>query len=283
MTFMTIGFMAESGHGKDFCGNWVRQNKNFVDLALADPIKRFCMAVFKEFDVDTLWGETRHRNAEIQVDWAQAEYRLEWHLSDWVASLTNLTVVERAAYKPIVKNWFQDVKARAGDGPTTARLALQLLGTEYGRHFRADLWTSYTLDVAIPHLKKGFVYTREGGTLPQRYLENDVPTGPNGAIITDVRFGNELAEIQKRGGFVVKLVRLSKKGKANTAEEAGIKNHVSEAEIRSIPEEAFDLILEMEDGADVVYPRLEKMFAEREFENRLREGRKAWTPPTTHT
>ncbi len=278
MSFVTIGFMAESGHGKDFCGDWVQKNQRFVPIAFADPIKRLCRSVFEEFSLGALWGETRYRNAEVKVDWDQAEYHLEWSLSDWLGKLTNLSIPERAAYKPIVFNWLQDLRARAGDGPTTARLALQLLGTEYGRHFKNDIWSSYTLDVAVPAIKNNKVYSRYEGVIDAP--ENQPATG---AIITDVRFGNELVEIQKRGGFVIKLVRLSKKGKENTAEAAGIKNHVSEAEIRSIPDEAFDLILEMEDGPDVVYPRLEKMFAEREFENRLREGRKAWTPPTTLT
>lgn len=276
----TIAFMAESGHGKDFCGQWLATNQNFIMMAFADHIKRFCATVFKEFTDEALWGDAALRNIEVPVEWERAQFRMTWGVDDWIMQITNLSIDQRAAYKELVKKWFLDLQHRAFTdaqirGNISPRIALQLLGTEYGRQFQQDIWSSYLLKEVIPKVP-GNTYKRNFGVAPgsAEWTKRSV----SGVVITDCRFGSELAAVQAHGGFVVKVVRNSLKNKANGAEEAGIKNHASEAEMRSIPDEAFDLILEMDDGADNVYPRLQKMWDTREFEARVLSGRPLWLP-----
>jgi len=275
--FTTIAIMAESDHGKDFCGQWIVKNKNFVDLAFADHIKRLCSFVL-EFGYMSLWGDAKSRNEGLKVDWDRAEHRLTWYLDDWLFELASLKVEEKANYKPIVQSWFRDIRARSEKtdppGNTSPRIALQLLGTEYGRKFRKDIWSSFVMDYVIPEIKAGRDYKRSVGTTSLEH-KADVK---NGAIITDCRFGSELVSVQAAGGYVIKIIRNSKVGEANTALTAGIANHSSEIELQSIPDEAFDLVLAMDDGEDNVYPRLRKMFDEMEFTKKRQSGQVLWSP-----
>lgn len=68
------------------------------------------------------------------------------------------------------------------DKPFTPRLALQLMGTEAGREvFHPDLWVASLLN---------------------RCNKRNIST-----VITDVRFKNEVAAIQKEGGIIVRVRR----------------------------------------------------------------------------
>lgn len=279
LEFATISFMAESGHGKNFCGDWVQKHFGYASAAFADHIKRLCRAVFKEFTSEILWGDADLRNQEVTVDWDTAQNRLTWSVDDWVNWLGNLSIEEKANYKTVVESWLKDLRYRLNDGKVSPRIALQLLGTEYGRNFKKDIWSSYLLTQVVPEIKDGSNYIPEVGLI--ELMDGGARVGPpSGVVITDCRFENELAEVQKHGGYVIKVVRKALKGKDNAAENAGIKNHVSEAEMRGIPDEAFDLILEMDDGPENVYPRLQQMMEFREFEvARQKHGKKPWAPP----
>jgi len=160
--FVTIAIMAESGHGKDFCGQWMVKNLGFIDLAFADHIKRLCRAVFKPFTDDALWGEPVLRNTEVPINWDEAEYRFTWGLDDWIWQISNLSVEERAEYKAMVKKWFNhirqwsfrdDVDQEVIKGNLSPRIALQLLGTEYGRAFNQRIWSGLILDSVIPKIR----------------------------------------------------------------------------------------------------------------------------------
>lgn len=266
--FTTIAFMAESGHGKDFCGYWVMANLGFVRVAFGDPLKRLCKSIF-QFSKMSLWGDPELRNTRVYIDWKDAQYRMVWNLDDWLFKLTNLSIKEKAEYKRVVEQWFTDLAKRANefDGEMSPRLALQLLGTEYGRSFRKDIWISYLLGEVIPSIKEGQDYTQLMGLIDQS------PSPPyNGAIITDCRFLNELEGVQKYNGSVVKIVRNSKIGMDNAALRAGVSNHESEIEIAEIADEKYNLVLKLDEGEDSVYSRLKQMFDNREFVNSMRPG-----------
>ena len=79
------------------------------------------------------------------------------------------------------------------------RRAMQLLGTEYGRTLREDLWVH----------------------MAQVQLDSPLTTG---LIVTDVRFENEAEFIRKNGGTVVHISRPGATIAENThASEAGVK------------------------------------------------------------
>ena len=274
MEFFVLGFMGESGSGKDFCSQWVIDNKDFCKVSFADPIKRFCKQVFG-FSDEQLWGEPESRAVEIipgnpdatpstsfpnDQYWDYARRDLEHFVHDWVNTLS-LTVEEKADYIPVVDSWFEECRKRAfenKEGIISARVALQLLGTEYGRHFKDTIWLDTLYEKTADWIKQGFDYNRVDGVVDYR-------AEYKGIIVNDHRFINELKGSQAMGGYVIKLIRLANEGKANEAEEAGIKGHASEAEQRTISEGDYDLVLRMEDGPEHVYARLKKMFDGREW------------------
>jgi len=274
MDFTVLGFMGESNSGKDFCGQWVVDNKGFARVAFADTIKRFIQIVF-DFDRENLWGDPKYRNQEIipctggnatasslmHRHWDQALENMTLNVHNWVNELA-LTTTEKAEYVKVVGRWFDECRSRTKDGQISARIALQLLGTEFGRGYRDSIWFDYLFEKIIPRINAGEYYVKEVGIVSQRYVT------VAGVIITDHRFRNEITRTQERNGYVIKLVRLSTKDKDNEAEEAGIKGHASEAEQRSIPDSAYDLILELGEGAEHVYPRLEQMFQEKEWRHK---------------
>lgn len=271
--FFVLGFMGESGSGKDLCSQWVVDNKDFVKVSFADPIKRFCRTVFG-FSEEQLWGEPESRavkiipgnpnstpsssfaNANAQY-WDYARRDMEIHVHDWINTLA-LTTEEKANYISWVDDWFEECKKRAEYGTISARITLQLLGTEYGRHFKDTIWLDTLYERTASWIKEGFGYNRIEGVL-RDFAHH------RGIVVNDHRFINELEGSHLQGGYVIKLIRLSNEGKENEAEAAGIKGHASEAEQRTIPEGAYDLVLRMEDGTDHVYARLKKMFEGREW------------------
>ena len=91
-------------------------------------------------------------------------------------------------------------------GGKTPRLAMQTLGTEWGRRTLSDtIWVDTTL--------------------------NRAQTAENGALITDVRFLNEAEAIKAAGGIIIRIERA----------EVGLKSdHQSE---REIPQIAADFVL----------------------------------------
>lgn len=282
--FTVLGFMGESNSGKDFCSNWVEKNQSFVRVSFADPLKRFCKWVF-EFTWDQLWGDSKYRNQPViprntgvgparvgagekfPKEWDHVYELVQKYKSEFTASLY-LTAVQKMAYLKVLDKWYEECRERANDGLISARLVLQLLGTEYGRRFKDSMWVDTLYKIVCPMVRDvNRIYYPEQGIIHSRGYS----TPPNGIIIPDHRFRNEMKLSQEYGGYVINLIRLSQQGKENNAEKWGIQGHLSEAEQRTIPRDEYDLVLELEDGAENVYPRLQKMFEEREWELRRKE------------
>ena len=110
---------------------------------------------------------------------------------------------------------FSDTKT----GAMTAREVLQHVGTDIFRSMYEDIW----IDSCF------------------RQIEED---SPELALISDVRFKNEIEGVQERGGFVIGLTRGSAKRKKKD-------NHSSETEI----EESLDLCDVVIDNADMSIPQ----------------------------
>lgn len=257
--FTTIAFMGESEHGKDFCGKWVVISMGFAAVAFADPMKRLCRDIFSPFTNDILWGDPKLRNTPLEIDWNDANYRLVWSMDDWVDGFRELSIIKRAELKIVIDIWFRRLERSSEENKLSPRKVLQLLGTEYGRKFKSDLWVAHTLNHVIYSIKRGKGYSRYLGVLEEE------EGGYKGAVITDCRFLNELEAVQDYGGYVVKLIRNSKLGQENSALVAGIANHQSETEISTIKDHRYNDILRLDEGEDVVYPILQRMFDKRTF------------------
>lgn len=116
------------------------------------------------------------------------------------------------------------------------RKALQLLGTEFGRHCYPKVWLEYCLRVSRRLLNGGYGYSAQGG------LEVVNPRGavgwstPRGVVINDVRFSNEMEGLRAGGA---KLWRIKRAGL-----DAAAFAHASEQEQMSIPDSVFDRVID---------------------------------------
>jgi hypothetical protein len=58
---MLIGITGRAGSGKDTAADVLCKDFNFVNISLADPLKRFLAETF-EFSTEQLWGPSENRN-----------------------------------------------------------------------------------------------------------------------------------------------------------------------------------------------------------------------------
>lgn len=127
-------------------------------------------------------------------------------------------------------------------GGLTARKALQLLGTEFGRACCEDVWvniairTARTLLVADKYCRYSYSAPRGLKVLFQQGLSNGVPRNDSeghdepiqGVVISDVRFPNEVTAIRAAGGMIWKAQHGA--GLQGTASEHESERHVDSLE-----------------------------------------------------
>ena len=180
-----IGFVGQSGVGKDTAGGFLVKNHHFVALAFADALKRSVRDIFN-FTDEQVWGS--ERNAV-------------------------------------------DHRYTRDDGqPLVPRYALQHVGTEGYRHLHPGIWAEVALRVAKKLLDNNNVYSAAHGPLNGLTVQ----TPYNGAVITDVRFKNELKAIRDAGGSLVLLRRAS----------AIVSSHASEQELVDVPLSYYDYVID---------------------------------------
>jgi len=120
---------------------------------------------------------------------------------------------------------------RRGETPAgltrpTAREALQLLGTEWGRRLDEDVWINCALDIAGRLLEGGWWYQDTEGAVrveTGRFPVESVPP-PFGVVISDVRFDNEAQRIGAEGGDVWRVG-----GRPTAPPVGGLPDHPTEA------------------------------------------------------
>ena len=199
-----IGVAGLAGAGKDTIAARLCAEHGFVRVALADPLKRIARDAFAFTDAQ-LWGPSEERNKP------DARYPRDH------AARTGVRCSCCGA----------DVDVES-DAPCylTPRYALQLLGTEWGRHCYDGVWVDYAMRVASTILNpaNGMGYDPRSGLhrdgLPYR-----------GVVVSDVRFSNEALAIRRAGGKVWRVER------PGAGLSGGAAQHVSE---RGIPDDLVD-------------------------------------------
>lgn len=137
-------------------------------------------------------------------------------------------------------------------GKLSPRVALQTLGTEWGRNCYDGTWIEYGMRVADKILD-GNGYTQKRGLYMKGYFER-LTKKVSGVVIPDIRFKNEVQLIRNRlTGFVVRLYRPDADG------HVGLANHASEVEQKAIPDEACDAIVYNRESLDKLYDRIDSM------------------------
>lgn len=157
MTEDPKGNKGSANSGKDTVADHLVDKYDFVKVALADPMKRFCMEVY-DFSEEQLWGPSELRNAPDKR--YPVGYRLACGcLADAWNRVNNVStrwwvpqILECCEEHEETPEWNRG-KLFPDPPPAeleylTPRHALQTLGTEWGRSCYQDTWVDYTLRVA---------------------------------------------------------------------------------------------------------------------------------------
>jgi hypothetical protein len=213
---MIIGISGQAGSGKDTVADRLCKDHGFVKVAFSDPMKRICREVY-DFTDEQLWGPSENRNAEDKryprctADHAHSDACIEY---------------------------------------LTPRLALQTLGTEWGRFCYPNTWVDHAIRVHEKLQSGGYAYDQKRGLYSVSTLEKvqDRMMWPKtNVVISDVRFKNEVDGIRKAGGQIWRIHRPSADG------SVGIKGHASEEEQKSIPVDAFNVHVFNNAGLEELY------------------------------
>ena len=226
-----VGISGQAHSGKDLVADKLVKSYGFTKMALADPFKRFGSRVF-QFSDQQLWGPSQYRN-EIDLRyasfnspiWNKAQENVENYGRMFVGYV--LGESDQKAFEKL-KQWFEDL--RANHTKLSPRIMLQMIGSEWGRAYKKDLWINCLINRA------------SGWATP--------------VVVSDIRFKNELEAIKRNGGKVIKLVRPETDG---AAQDIGIKGHGSESEQLGFTDDQFDFILENTGTLDELFKKVDRI------------------------
>ena len=255
-----------AGSGKDSVAAAAAKYKDIALIAQADPLKQLGLAF--GFTEHQLWGPSAARNEPDQRfatadGWNEVAQTLfvKTGAQIWLHSINQDTRTNGNVYQKL-ESWFLDM-ARAhgfqldpegtgslGDGrklvptlfpetqtvftPLSARYMLQSLGTEYGREvLYPDIWNALAIQKGVALLEGGYRYDRKVGLVPDKTY-----AGPEAVWITDGRFRNEVLGVKRAGGYSI----LVENPAGTETLTAGIANHKSETELKSIPRSWHDVV-----------------------------------------
>jgi hypothetical protein len=204
-----IGIAGAAGSGKSTVARLLAEELGFVEVALADTVKRIVQQLYG-FSAEQLWGASKMRNAP------DLRYPRE-HGPHLLGRCLCCDAEEGAQSQCYL----------------TPRHACQQLGTEFGRGSYLHTWTGIALRAAMCVLV-GHSYSKEDGL--GALLHKDQRT--TGVVISDVRYEDELYAIRAEGGALWRIVRPG----AGLAGAAG--QHTSETSLEKVPDETFDVVLE---------------------------------------
>lgn len=202
-----VGFCGFKGSGKDTAADYLVAEYGYTKISLAHPLKLAAQLIFG-FSDDALWGPSANREVP--------DTRYPFRGLDPVDG-SPLTKVARDVHH----YWRRESDGEWFPQYVTPRVALQVLGTEYGRRMYKNIW----VEACLNHI---------------------VSTGNPRHVISDVRFANELEALQSRGARVVRLLR----GKRQS-------NHPSELELESIPLDSFDHVVNNQGTKEELYSALD--------------------------
>jgi len=207
------GAQRVAGAGKDVVAQRLLRHHSFVQLAWADPMKRFCQEVFA-FTDEQLWGDSK---ARVQPD--PRYVRVPAGELDSITGEPNPPV-------PVF---------------LTPRYALQTLGNDWGRACCRDTWIRYGIRVIRQLQRGGCTYSPQQGLRPCCVIDSEAVRPKTRVVVSDLRYYNEAEGIREAGG---RLVRVKRTVDYAFADQQMDGQHQSEVELPTWGDDKFDYIIE---------------------------------------
>ena len=241
---LILALSGHAGAGKDTVADFLVTHHGFVKIGLADPLKRICKEVF-DFSDTQLWGPSAERN---KPDNRYLHIRQGKNGTTFLGDMDLIgTVFEKYKDKVIDGH----LPSPPEDIYLSPRIALQTLGTEWGRHCHKDIWVNYCLRMAFK------VLTGEGTYSAMEGLTGFAYKDAAGVVIPDARFKNEFIAIRAAGGKIVRI-----KMPLASEDSVGVKGHSSETEQNDVPDEFFNDVIDNTGTIADLYAKVELMFKE---------------------
>lgn len=221
MTLRLIGLMGKSKSGKDTVGQMlVEHDPRGATLAFADKLKETVMDLFGATHDDVYTEEGKDKDTGFPCFKCPACGSINANLEapSQVVCKGCTAVGEPAAFK---STW-------------TWRMVLQHIGTEGCRRVSDQVWVNHALQRAKDLLSEDTL--RKAGQKPSLFV-----------AITDCRFKSEMTAIKKADGEVWRIRRPETDRKAQ-----GLAKHASETEMDTIPDSAFDRVINNDATLDVL-------------------------------
>jgi hypothetical protein len=263
---MLVGVAGLAGSGKDTVADILVSKYGFCRVSFADPLKRYAMEVY-DFTEEQLWGPSENRNApdkRYMRGWKLPECGCvcsKWH---WYNEKQRAFMVDEILdlcdqhnltwWKSRVLFPHDDDGAAPEPEYLTPRLALQLLGTEWGRKCYDNTWVDYAIRVARKITEEGLGYSPVTGLNRLGWLDGQEPTG---VVIPDLRFLNEFEGIKAADGIAIRVVRPGSGLKGVQAK------HASETQAKLIPDHKFGAVFQNTKTLDDLAQMVDKFMVER--------------------
>lgn len=235
--------VGQANSGKDTVANIICKHYNGQSLALADPIKRLAKFIF-DFEDRQLWGPSSTRGEVL--DRFNPQKSLSQYQESWQMAYGKVLLAEALLMGPEVSQFFPE-----GFKPTqleafkawvcelqeslieqnkvlTPRIALQSLGTEFGRTHNPTMWIDVAKNNINRLLEGGVSYSQQNGLVQSGKSCDWV-------IISDGRFENEIRAVKSMGGLVAEVVN-----RHATEMTTGIEGHASEEEQKRLSKDLFN-------------------------------------------
>lgn len=209
MRLPLVMYVGQLGSGKDTVAGMMRDLVPKSDfITLAAPMKEFAKKVFG-FTQDQMYGGSALREQEFIETDNRVRRLFELNANSFLDSLFPPSETHPTPRYMALESWFRGIMDK---GPRTGRHVLQTLGTEFGRAQDQDVWIRAGINGAMEKLV----------------------SGSNLVTMTDGRFKNEILQVKRAGGTIIRVLNPN---------STSTSKHLSELEQESIPDFWFDFVL----------------------------------------
>lgn len=221
---MNIVLFGGRGSGKDTVGDYLVAKHGFTKVSFAAPLKQMVKIAFPDFTDEDLYGPSKNRENQYK-QYPMGNRCLKCDSPLFENSNGGLSCTQPGCLDDYPRY-------------VNPRIALQTLGTEWGRRLFGTVW--------IDNLFSSMYRARQNWkarsfaplfSSPMQPAYENVQIEPEPQfVVTDGRFINEQRRSVELGGTTVLLLR--------KLEDAAKATHASERELSEIPRERFQYVLD---------------------------------------